>query len=200
MSQQPPGPPPGQPPGQPMPPAPGGGAPYGGAGAGQPTDAQGRVLAHWWKRAVAAVIDSIIVSIPSYILMAILGAGFAASSDIEVDPVTGEITSGGGGFIAGMLISFLILFLLGVAYYVFFHGNEKGQTPGKMIMKIQLRDEATGGQVGYGKAALRWLVALVLWALCYIPGLIDALFPLWDQKRQTLHDKAANTLVIDLAP
>ena len=199
MSQQPPGPPPGQPPGQPMPPAqPGGGAPY--AAAGQPTDAQGRVLAHWWKRAVSAIIDGIIVSIPSYILLAILGAGFFAADEIEVDPVTGEITSGGAGFLAGMLISSLIIFVLGVAYYVYFHGSEKGQTPGKMIMKIQLRDEATGGQVGYGKAALRRIVALVLWILCYIPGVIDALFPLWDPKRQTLHDKAANTLVIDLAP
>jgi len=158
------------------------------------------VLAHWWKRAIAALIDGVIVSIPSYILMAILGAGFAASNELTVDPVTGQVTGGGGGFIATMLVSSLIIFLLGVAYYVYFHGNEKGQTPGKMVMKIQLRDEATGGQVGYGKAALRWIVALVLWVLCYIPGIIDVLFPLWDAKRQTLHDKAANTVVVDLQP
>jgi uncharacterized RDD family membrane protein YckC len=92
------------------------------------------------------------------------------------------------------------LVLVGVAYYVFFNGGEKGQTPGKMVMKLQVRDEATGGAVGYGKAALRYIVGAVLFALCFIPGVVDMLFPLWDPKRQTLHDKAANTLVIDLAP
>ena len=202
MSQQPPGPPPGQPPGQPAPPpAPGGGAPYAGAGAGQPTDSQGRVLAHWWKRVVAALIDGVILSVPSWILMGILGAGFANTAECTQDLTTGVVEcTGGGGFLAGMLISALIIFALGIAYTVFFNGSEKGQTVGKMVMKIQVRDEATGGPIGYGKAALRWLVTLVLSALCYIPGIIDALFPLWDPKRQTLHDKAANSLVIDLNP
>lgn len=173
------------------------------AAAGQPVDSQGRVLAVWWKRAVAAIIDSIIVSIPSWILLTVLGVGLGATADpIEVDPVTGQITGGGAGagFIATFLISLLVIVALGIAYYIYFHGSEKGQTPGKMIMKLQLRDEASGGRVSYGKAGLRWLVAGVLWAVCYVPGIVDALFPLWDPKRQTLHDKAANTLVIDLAP
>ena len=201
MSQQPPGPPPGQPPGQPTPPPASGGAPYGGAGAGQPTDNQGRVLAHWWKRVVAALIDGVILSIPSWILMGVLGAGFASTAECTQDLTTGIVEcEGGGGFIAGMLISGLIIFLLGVAYTVYFNGGEKGQTVGKMVMKIQVRDEATGGPIGYGKAALRWIVTLVLSLLCYIPGIIDVLFPLWDPKRQTLHDKAANSVVIDLNP
>lgn len=179
-----------------MPPPVGGGAPY--AAGGGPTDAHGRRLAEWWKRAVAAVIDAIIISIPFYILMGILGVGFAASNEIEVDPVTGEITSGGGGFFAAFFLSWFLFMVLAIAYYVYFHGNEKGQTPGKMLMKIQLRDEATGGPVGYGKAALRWLVAGALGFLCGIGSLLDMLWPLWDQKRQTLHDKAANTLVVDV--
>lgn len=199
MSQQapPPGPPPGQTPGPPTPP--GGGAPYGGAG--QPTDAQGRVLAHWWKRVVAALIDGVILTVPSWIVLGILGAGFASNATCVTNTTTGTIDcSGGGGFIAGMLISGLIIFLLGIAYTVYFNGSEKGQTVGKMVMKIQVRDEATGGPIGYGKAALRWIVTLVLGILCYIPAIIDALFPLWDPKRQTIHDKAANSVVIDLNP
>lgn len=165
--------------------------------AGKPVDSQGRVLAEWWKRVVAAIIDGIIISIPFYILSAIFSVG--VSSTVECDPVTG-VCSGGGGFIAGFFLSWLIFMVLAIAYYVYFHGNEKGQTPGKMIMKIQVRDEATGGPIGYGKAGLRWIVAGALGFLCGIGSLIDALFPLWDPKRQTIHDKVAHTVVIDLAP
>src|SRR3712207_5165235 len=103
MSQQPPGPPPGHPPRQPMPPAPAGG----GADAGGPTDAQGRPLAEWWKRLVAAIIDAVIITIPYYILLAVLGLGFAASDEITIDRETGEITGGETGFIAAFFISWL---------------------------------------------------------------------------------------------
>ncbi len=164
---------------------------------GGPVDMQGRPLAEWWKRVVAAIIDGIIISIPFYILTAIFSVGI--SSTVECDPVTG-ICEGGGGFIAGFFISWLIFMVLAIAYYVYFHGNEKGQTPGKMIMKIQVRDEATGGPLGYGKAALRWLVAGALGFLCGIGSLLDALWPLWDPKRQALHDKAVSTVVIDVGP
>ncbi|HET7482697.1 MAG TPA: RDD family protein [Actinomycetota bacterium] len=193
-------PPPGPPPGQAGPP-PAGGPPAYGGGAGQPTDAQGRVLAHWWKRVVASLIDGVILAVPYYILTAIIGIGAANSVKCETDVTTG-ITScnGGTGFFVTFLITMLIFFILGIVYFVYFNGSERGQTPGKMVMKIQVRDEATGGPIGYGKAALRWVVALVLSILCYIPGIVDALFPLWDAKRQTLHDKAANSLVIDLNP
>lgn len=158
---------------------------------------QGAVLAHWWKRVVAAIIDGAILTIPSYIIVALFGIGF--SSNATIDPVTGEL-EGGSGFIAGFLVMFAVLFLVGVAYQVILNGGPRGQTVGKMVMKIQVRDEATGGPIGYGKAFIRWIVALLLQAACYVPGIVDVLFPLWDPKRQTIHDKAANSLVIDLNP
>ena len=196
MSQQtpPPGPPPGPPATAPV------GGPPPAPVAGQPVDAQGRVLAHWWKRLVAAIVDGVILGIVQTILGAILGGALDFTTDPTFNPETGQI-DGGSGFIAGLLLGNLVIFALGIAYYVFFHGSEKGQTPGKMVMKIQVRDEATGGRVSYGKAALRYIVQLLLAVLtCGIGGLIDGLFPLWDPKRQAIHDKAANTLVIDLAP
>ena len=198
MAQQtPPGPPSGQPPGPPAT-APAGGAPPA-AVAGQPTDSQGRVLAHWWKRAVATLIDSVILYVVNLILGALLGGALTFTSEPTLNPETGQI-EGGSGFFATLILGNVIMLAIGIAYYVFFNGSEKGQTPGKMAMKIQVRDEATGGRVSYGKAGLRYLVGAVLFMLCIVPGLVDVLFPLWDPKRQTIHDKAANTLVIDLNP
>jgi len=151
---------------------------------------------------IAAILDGIIVGIPSAIIMGILsvGAFTATTTKIEFDETTGELTNleADGSFIGAFLVSWLILLVLGIAYYVYFHGSERGQTPGKMIMKIAVRDETTGGSIGYGRAAVRWLVAGVLWMLCYIPGIIDVLFPLWDDKRQTLHDKTVRSVVVEV--
>jgi uncharacterized RDD family membrane protein YckC len=176
-----------------------GGPPGAPPAAGQPVDSQGRVLAHWWKRVVAALIDGVILWVIQTILSLILGGFLDFTSEPTLNTTTGQI-EGGTGFFAGLILGNLLITLVGILYYVFFNGSEKGQTPGKMVMKIQVRDEATGGRVSYGKAALRYIVGAVLFLLCIIPGIVDLLFPLWDPKRQTIHDKAANTLVIDLAP
>ena len=138
----------------------------------------GAALAEWWQRVVAAVLDAIIVMVPSYIL--IFSILFSASSF-------------GVGSIFG---PFLLILAAGVAYRVVLEGGPKGQTVGKMVMKIRVADAVSGGSIGYGRAAVRWLVASVLWAVFYIPGLIDVLFPLWDPKRQSIHDKAANSIVV----
>ena len=90
-------------------------------------------------------------------------------------------------------------FILGVLYYTILNGSEKGQTLGKMAMKIAVRDEVTGGPIGYGKALLRYIAGMALAVItCGIGGLVDALFPLWDAKRQTIHDKVVKSVVVEV--
>jgi uncharacterized RDD family membrane protein YckC len=146
------------------------------------------------------VIDWFIIIIPAYILMAILsfGAFSAAGPEVTCDANGFCTTSGGSGFFVTLLLTSLIPVVLAFAYKTYFDGGEKGQSVGKMAMKIQIRDEATGGPLGYGKAAMRTGVVVVLWLVCFIPLLVSLLFPLWDPKRQTLHDKAANSIVVDV--
>ena len=57
-----------------------------------------------------------------------------------------------------------------------------------------VRNES-GAVVGYGKAFLRSLVSLLL-GYTVIVGILDVLWPLWDAKNQTLHDKAVGTVVL----
>jgi uncharacterized RDD family membrane protein YckC len=193
---QPPTQPPPPPAGPPVTPQPTGPPPatYGGPPPGGPP------YSEWWKRVVAAIIDGLIITIPGSILLALLGLGTFAGAEITCDPNTGVCTTDAGpGVFIGFLVSMLVYAAIAIGYQVYFNGGEKGQTVGKMAMKIRVRDDATGGPIGYGKAFLRWLVG---WALgiftCGIGLLIDLLFPLWDPKRQTLHDKAANSVVIDV--
>lgn len=81
-----------------------------------------------------------------------------------------------------------------IAYFSFFHGW-RGQTPGKMAVRIRVVLE-NGERISYVRALIRYLVALALWFFFYIPGLIDALWPLFDAKKQAIHDKAAGTVVV----
>lgn len=77
----------------------------------------------------------------------------------------------------------------------------KAATPGQLVcgMKVVPLD------VGHALAPLPWPVILLRSAIWVLPGalgllvvikLIDALFPLWHPKRQTLHDLAAHTQVV----
>lgn len=145
--------------------------------------------AEWWQRAVAWLVDWAILAVVNFIVGAILGG----AAEVAVDPTTGTLSPGG---MTALIGGNLVLLVIGIAYYVVLNGSERGQTVGKMVMKIAVRDEATGGPAGYGKAAIRYLVGAVLFILCVIPGIVDVLFPLWDPKKQTLHDKAANTVVV----
>ena len=192
-----------QQPGQypPQQPPPGGYPPPGQQYATIPVAPWGAPLASWGKRVGAALIDGLVVGIPAVIIMLALGVGAFASADFECTTVNGVTNCTGGD------TSFFVAFALtqGVPYLVFaiygtlMNGSERGQTVGKMVLKIQVRDEATGGPIGYGKAFLRWLVGAGLSLLtCGIGGLVDALFPLWDNKRQTIHDKAVSSLVVEL--
>ena len=149
------------------------------------------VYSPWWKRVCAALIDFVTLSIPNGIISSVLGG-----SALETDPVTGAASFHfTGGYIAGLIIT-----LVGtLAYYVVLEGGPAAATVGKMAMHITVRDASTLTPVGYGRALARRLLGMVLWWLLLIPGLLDVLSPLWDGRRQTWHDKAVNSVVVDKA-
>jgi uncharacterized RDD family membrane protein YckC len=149
-------------------------------------------LAEWWQRAVALIIDGIVVGIPSGIIVALAGVGVASTSRTDAFGNPQPNSSA----IAGLFVSLLIVSALGILYRTILEGNARGQTLGKMAMKIAVKDADSGGSIGYGRAFGRWLVASILWIAFYLPGIIDLLFPLWDSKRQTLHDKAVRSVVV----
>jgi uncharacterized RDD family membrane protein YckC len=145
----------------------------------------------WWKRVLAALVDGIVISVPAGILLALFGGG-----QLQTDPVTGQRTFTVSG---AYLAVWALVFVASLVYYVLLEGGPGGQTIGKMAMGIQVRTESGDGPIGYGKAFGRRLVASVLWWLLLLPGLLDVLSPLWDARRQTWHDKAVGSVVVDKA-
>ena len=83
-----------------------------------------------------------------------------------------------------------------IAYGTIFCGSSRGQTVGMMLVGSRAIDEQRGGPIGFpcalGRAAFEYLMAIVF----LVPWIIDMLFPIWDPKNQTLHDKVTRTVVV----
>ncbi len=103
------------------------------------------------------------------------------------------IISAVGGII-GLIVSSnaspIISLLVGLAYVVGLNAN--GGTLGKRVVGLRLEDAKTGEDIGYPKAFGRYIVAIAS-ALALLLGY---LWCIWDDRRQTWHDKAVGSVVI----
>lgn len=204
-AQQPPAPPPpfqygwpgpasaNAPPYQYAPPAYRPGSPPYGYGYGYPTargpfDGFGRPMAGWWQRVGAFLLDSLIVGVPGVIIVAIVGA---ATSTKVTNQLTGTTTSRVG---AAFWVVWSIVLGAQILYFAILDGQN--QTVGKRAVGIAVRHHTTGQPIGFGRALGRWLIYWVLWYVFFIPGLLNALSPLWDSKCQAWHDHAVGSFVV----
>lgn len=80
---------------------------------------------------------------------------------------------------------------VGAAYFIYFTGS-RGATLGKQALKLKVVN-ADGTDCEYGTAAMREIVGKFLSALMLGIGY---LLPLWDERKQALHDKVAKTFVV----
>jgi uncharacterized RDD family membrane protein YckC len=92
-------------------------------------------------------------------------------------------------------VALLITAALAVIYATILFGGPRGQTVGMMAVGVRGMADVGGGQVGYGRALGRALLEQVF-RFTIIVWIIDMLFPLWDKKRQTLHDKVVGAVVM----
>ncbi|WP_127782178.1 RDD family protein [Rhodococcus sp. X156] len=102
------------------------------------------------------------------------------------------------GGVVGTLLALVVFaaFLGFVIWNSFILQGSTGQSLGKRWAGTQLVDERTGRPIGGGMAFVRQLAHIVDSLICYVGWL----FPLWDDKRQTLADKMVHTVVLPVAP
>ena len=98
------------------------------------------------------------------------------------------------------LISFAVTIIYQVAFLTW-----KGATPGKMALGIAVRLREKPGNPTLAVALKRQLIYIGTSLLSLVPGIgvssvmikiLNLLWPLWDDKRQALHDKVAATNVV----
>lgn len=178
------------------------------------TTPDGQPLAGWWQRVGASIIDGLIATTVS----ALVGLPFLLSVVDEfqhefshaVDQIEagGEATAFGPEFMADVAPQFLgfalVALLVGMVYEIGFL-RWKQATPGKMALGIAVRLREQPGQLPWGTLFTRWLVknlGNIVGNVPFIGGvlslawLLNFLWPLWDDKKQALHDKAGRTNVV----
>ena len=126
-------------------------------------------------RFAAKFLDGVIIGIPGWLLQ------FWTMTAFGDDPDRATIA-----MLAGWLVSMVINF----TYYTWMHGAW-GATVGKMACGLRVVT-ASGGRIGYGIAAARFLAEMVSGLILYV-GYIMAAF---DDERRALHDRICSTRVI----
>ena len=148
-----------------------------------PDPVTGQALAGWWRRVGATFADDLVLILPYLVLVSLFAA------------LMGSL----GGVVVGTLAEGL--------YFVNLLGSERGQTIGNRVAATRVRDAVTGQAITKPKALVRWGVIAIYTAIGVtgseygvvivgVIGLADILYPLFNARKQTIHDRIAGTIVI----
>ena len=177
------------------------------------TTPDGVPLAGWWLRVLALLVDWLIVSavvgllalpwirdiwhtyrdfIDEVVRDSDNGTSTADTSQLQRDIIGPAVVIG--------LISLGVDFGYHVGFLMW-----KQATPGKLVVGLRVRLREQPGRMPIGTVLLRWLGQFGVRVIGLIPfvgsvtglyTLLDYLWPLWDDKRQAIHDKIAKTNVV----
>jgi uncharacterized RDD family membrane protein YckC len=170
-------------------PPPGAGGPV---AARAPGAVEGRlVLAGWWSRVGAQLIDFAIVGIGGVLLaiaiMAPAGILWFADEDVGIVAI-----------VVGLLLAVVCVSLVALLYAPALMARTNGKTLGRMATGIRVV-RANGEPMTFGFAMLREVAvkALLFGTAGSITGglanLADVLWPLWDEENRALHDFIVDT-------
>jgi uncharacterized RDD family membrane protein YckC len=172
----------------PAPPGAGGALPTSTAPSGLP----GRpVLSGWWRRAIAQIVDGVIISAGAVLLVLLLVA-----LGVSVDTDGGVVA-----FVLFALLAVLAFTVVALLYAPLMMARTNGRTIGRQLTGIRVI-RADGGQMTFGFAMLRevavkaLLVGVISSLTFGIAWLLDILWPLWDEEHRALHDFVVNTRTI----
>ncbi|TQM63711.1 RDD family protein [Humibacillus xanthopallidus] len=168
------------------------------------TTADGVPLASWGRRLAAWIIDGVILTILSYLMLRAFAPDYFTTIENLIDAASRqdqtEIQSIAQD-VAGQAFRVGLITWGTVTVYCLAFWTTLAQTPGKMAVGISVRRVDRPGPLDIVSALRRRLLSLLqivplVSGLYFIVFLLDYLWPLWDDKRQALHDKVGGTQVV----
>ncbi|KRE62360.1 RDD family protein [Nostocoides sp. Soil756] len=168
----------------------------------------GDVLAPWWRRLLARVVDSFVTSLLAALLsLPFLGPVLDAFDALVADAVNGgtpDQTAFQDALVQAIVPITVISLIVGLVYETAFL-VWRSATPGKMLLGTVVRPVKAPGPISAAVALRRQAIAIttallglnaVLSFLGLVLSVLDPAWLLWDPKRQALHDKVADTVVV----
>ncbi|TXH29931.1 MAG: RDD family protein [Cyclobacteriaceae bacterium] len=142
-----------------------------------------RQFAGFWIRVAAYLIDSVIFGITAGILLVASGAFFAIFDVTEPDASAVAV---------GILLFYALIIGAYLLYFASMESSKQQATLGKMAVGIKVGDRY-GKRISFanalGRTASKWVSGIVF----YIGFIMIA----WDDHKQGLHDKIADTYVFE---
>lgn len=172
---------------------------------------EGYQLSSWGKRVGAYLIDVILLALISFFVVSVIGGLIFFLRTIIVNLGEGLNEGGSEPFISYLLRSIMLTLPFGVGPVVglFYYGlamrrggEKNGQSLGKDMLGIRVVRE-DGQAVSFWWAGWRQVVVIgilfmniLLFLTVLIAPTLNFLWPLWDSKRQALHDKIVRSRVV----
>ena len=150
---------------------------------------EGAPPAGFWIRFVAYMIDALIVTAVSVLLIGIVvGAVIVTDETLDLEKP--------GGFVLGaVFLAIAALIVINWLYEALMTSSPRGATLGKMALGLRIV-RFDGTQLSFGRATARHFAKAI--ATPAVPLLIGYLMAAFTNRKRALHDILADTLVIKL--
>jgi uncharacterized RDD family membrane protein YckC len=161
-----------------------------------PGVARRHVLAGWWRRVGAFVVDGLVIGVAATLIIVLVTAAAGGVGFLGGD------ATGYGGIVIGLLFSTLVATGVALLYAPLYMAQTNGQTLGKQLLGIRVI-RPDGRRVDFVWAVLREVVVKTLVfagigsSLTFgLVWLLDCLWPLWDDENRALHDLVVDSRVV----
>jgi uncharacterized RDD family membrane protein YckC len=136
----------------------------------------------FWLRAVAYILDAILLNIVFGVLAAIIGVSLIPADPAKIDPAQ-FISSMGSLQLVALVVSWL--------YFALLESSARGATVGKMVLGLRVVD-GHGNRISFLRATGRFFAKILSGMILFIGFLMVA----FTERKRGLHDIIADTLVV----
>jgi uncharacterized RDD family membrane protein YckC len=151
------------------------------------------------RRFAATFIDGLVFSGVFLLILALTGGVgkiIAIADDLKEDG--GDVSEASAALLTTFVGAIIGIVIIQWLYFAYFESSEKQGTLGKQAMSLIVTD-LNGERLTFGKASMRHFARTLPTIIPYIGGifsLADYLCQPFTEKKQTLHDMMAGTLVL----